>query len=49
MYSVEAQSEEAEDLLYALFFGLLYPHEYTHYSKYFWMLELVENHKCKST
>lgn len=34
MYSVEAQSEEAEGLPNALFFGLLYPHEYTHYSKY---------------
>lgn len=31
MYSVEAQSE---GLPYALFFGLYYPHEYTHYSKY---------------
>lgn len=34
MYSVEAQGEEAEGLPLALFFGLLYPHEYTHYSKY---------------
>lgn len=34
MYSVEAQGEEAEGLPLSLFFGLLYPHEYTHYSKY---------------
>ena len=32
--SVEAQSEEAEGLPYALFSGLLCPHEYRHYSKY---------------
>lgn len=34
MYSVEAQSEEAEGLPHALFSGLIYPREYTHYSKY---------------